>query len=83
MSTNDLKHGSLNSIYAGDYGKPKPEPAILEPTYLGDAVYAVDEEWQIILRLNNHQNETGQICLDDCVVNSLEKYIKRWKELHS
>ena len=82
MSTDDLKHGSLNNVYAGNYGKPKP-PAMLEPAYLGDAVYAVDEGWQIILRLNNHQHEAGQICLDDSVVKSLEKYIKRWKELHS
>lgn len=62
---------------------PNTKPAILEPAYLGDAVYVTDEGWQIILRLNSHDNTVGQICLDDCVINSLEKYIKRWKELHS
>lgn len=61
----------------------EPNPATLEPAYLGDAVYAIDEEGQIILRLSWPDNHARQICLNDIVVNQLEKYIKRWKELHS
>lgn len=49
----------------------------MEPIYLGDGVYALFEDGYVILRLDRHDNEHGQICLDLEVFRALRTYGNR------
>jgi hypothetical protein len=48
-------------------------------TYLGDAVYAIFDGCSIWLRLDDHRNENGQICLDPKVFKALVNFEKESK----
>lgn len=57
-----------------------PPPNEVDPSgsinheYLGDGVYACFDGMHIILRLDNHLNTRGQICLDSNVMANLKMY---------
>ena len=52
---------------------------MIEPIYLGDAVYATDMGFQIMLTTDHHQeNKAGNVIfLERVVMNNLMEYIKR------
>ncbi len=52
-------------------------------TYLGDAVYAIYDGYNCILRLNDHRNEEGQIYLEPSAVNNLNSFILQCNELRN
>jgi hypothetical protein len=49
------------------------------PEYLGDAVYVGHDGYQLILRLNSHENPRGQIHLDPDVLKKLIDYAVKIK----
>jgi hypothetical protein len=62
------------------------EPVSVEPqppipsTYLGDAVYASFDGYQIWLHLNDHRSE-GLIALEPAVYHALTQYAERiWRK---
>lgn len=56
------------------------DPSNVEPTYLGDAVYASFDGYHIWLHLNDHRSP-GLIALEPAVLAALRDYAKRiWRE---
>ena len=56
------------------------EQKTVEPTYLGDAVYASFDGYQVWLHLNDHRSP-GLIALEPSVYRSLVEYGKRiWSQ---
>jgi len=56
----------------------------LQAEYLGDAVYAISEpDGSIILRVNSHKNEAGQIFLEPSVLDNLDGFRKRVTEIRN
>ena len=56
------------------------ENQAIQPEYLGDAVYASFDGYQIWLHLNDHRSP-GLIALEPAVYDSLVDYAKRvWKQ---
>ena len=43
-------------------------------TYLGDAVYCLFDGYSYWLRLNDHRNKEGEICLEPSVLENLIKF---------
>lgn len=54
-----------------DYGGEK-----VPATYLGDAVYAVYNSHDYILRLNDHRNVEGEIFLEPSVMENFDNFRK-------
>ncbi len=52
-------------------------------TYIGDAVYALNTGHGILLRLNDHRNEDGEIYLEQDVMNNLISFINSCPNLGS
>lgn len=50
-------------------------------TYLGDAVYCLFDGYSYLLRLNDHRNKEGQICLEPQVLNSLLNFVEECNKL--
>lgn len=50
-------------------------------TYLGDAVYVIYDGHSYRLRLNDHRNEEGQICLEPPVLSSLWNFVTECNKL--
>lgn len=46
------------------------------PIYLGDSVYAGFDGYHVVLRLNSHMNESGEICMEDIVAIKLMDYLQ-------
>lgn len=58
----------------------KPE---IPPAYLGDFVYAVDDDGTgIKLCLNSHDDSSMVIYLEEYVIKGLEAFIAKWREHH-
>lgn len=53
-----------------------PERFVLS-TYIGDAVYALFDGRGIMLRLNDHRNEEGEIYLEPEVLEALNRFHER------
>lgn len=50
-------------------------------TYLGDAVYAIYDGYNVWLRLDDHRNESGRICLEPSVLENLNIFTNQCREL--
>ena len=56
------------------------DPSAVEPTYLGDAVYASFDGYHIWLHLNDHRSP-GLIALEPAVLAALREYANRiWRK---
>jgi len=47
--------------------------------YIGDGVYAIGDRYNIILRLDDHNNTESQIVLDRYVIDSLKRFMIKWE----
>ena len=48
--------------------------------YLGDGVYADHNSFQVILTTENGENVKNRIYLNDCVLEALMDYIRRYQQ---
>lgn len=53
----------------------------LPAIYLGDAVYAIYDGYSYWLRLNDHRNTEGEICLEPSVLNNLFNFVGECSQL--
>jgi|PlaIllAssembly_1097288.scaffolds.fasta_scaffold09012_9 catalase (peroxidase I) len=60
-------------------------PTVVPPDYLGDAVYATDCGWEIVLTTGSHHRMDARdiIVLEPAVINALICYINRVKEVRN
>ena len=49
-------------------------------TYIGDAVYAIYDGYNYILRLNDHRNVAGQIVLEPPVLKNFSRFVEECKQ---
>ena len=53
----------------------------LNKEYIGDSVYAYDDEYGIVLTTENGMGASNTIYLEEAFIPKLEEYIGRWKEV--
>ena len=53
-----------------------------EVDYLGDGVYVEFDGFSFILKANDYQNPTDQIVLEPSVLDALNRFRERMKELY-
>jgi hypothetical protein len=57
---------------------------VIAPDYIGDGVYATENEYGLILTTGHHEQAKADniIALEPSVIAALERYIKRMKDQH-